>query len=300
MQAHINNDTELANSLMAEIDAINQQNQLMQDNAPRSWVMQALEAGAQSLPFTGVVAGAGIIGNFIAPAAGTAAAFVASSYLSAGTEYIDMIANGASPETARLVATVSGGIQGLIEADLGISKSIVKSTARVIGKEAAENAAKKSVEEIGRKVFKRFHFGAGKKVLINYLENRGKDILGEGTEEFLQEITSIVGQEVAASLDGYDIPDDDFKSIVKQTTEAFKGGVLGALSMGFIPAGINAAADVREYKLIKDTAELFESEETGVYDILFQDKILLLSPSVAVNLLSLVLFTRKLMTSSFL
>ena len=261
MQAHINNDTELANSLMAEIDAINQQNQLMQDNAPRSWVMQALEAGAQSLPFTGVVAGAGIVGNFIAPAAGTAAAFTASSYLSAGTEYIDMIANGASPETARLVATVSGGIQGLIEADLGISKSIVKSTARVIGKKAAENAAKKSVEEIGRKVFKRFHFGAGKKVLINYLENRGKDILGEGTEEFLQEITSIVGQEVAAGLDGYDIPDDDFKSIVKQTTEAFRGGVLGALSMGFIPAGINAAADVREYKLIKDTAEVFESEE---------------------------------------
>ena len=261
MQAHINNDTELANSLMSEIDAINQQNQLMQDNAPRSWVMQALEAGAQSLPFTGVVAGAGIVGNFIAPAAGTAASFAASSYLSAGTEYIDMIANGASPQTARLVSAVSGGIQGLIEADLGISKSIVKSTARVIGKEAAVNAAKKSVEEIGRKVFKRFHFGAGKKVLINYLENRGKDILGEGTEEFLQEITSIVGQEVAASFDGYDIPDDDFKSIVKQTTEAFRGGVLGALSMGFIPAGINAAADVREYKLIKDTAEVFESEE---------------------------------------
>lgn len=261
MKAHRENDTELAQSLMAEIDAINQQNQLMQDNAPRSWVMQALEAGAQSLPFTGAVAGAGILGNFIAPAVGTGASFAASSYLSAGTEYIDMLANGASPQTARLVATVSGGIQGLIEADLGISKSIVKSTARVIGKEAAENAARKAVEEIGRKVFKRFHFGAGKKVLINYLENRGKDILGEGTEEFLQEITSIVGQEIAASLDGYDIPDDDFKHIVKQTTEAFRGGVLGALSMGFIPAGLNAAADVKSFKAIKDGAEVIESEE---------------------------------------
>lgn len=265
MQAHINNDTELANSLMAQIDAINQQNQLMQDNAPRSWVMQALEAGAQSLPFTGVVAGAGIVGNFIAPIAGTGASFAASSYLSAGTEYIDMIANGASPETARLVAAISGGIQGLIEADFGITKGIVKGSSRLLGKKAVkevtEGSAKKGLEEIGRKVFKRFHFGAGKKVLINYLENRGKDILGEGTEEFLQEITSIVGQEVAASLDGYDIPDDDLKSIVKQTTEAFKGGVLGALSMGFIPAGINAAADIKDYKLIRDTAEAFESEE---------------------------------------
>ena len=261
MKAHRENDTELAQSLMAEIDAINQQNQLMQDNAPRSWVMQALEAGAQSLPFTGAVAGAGILGNFIAPAVGTGASFAASSYLSAGTEYIDMLANGASPETARAVAMVSGGIQGLIEADLGITKGIVKGAARIAGKEVAESTAKKGLEEIGRKVFKRFHFGAGKKVLINYLENRGKDILGEGTEEFLQEITSIVGQEVAASLDGYDIPDDDFKHIVKQTTEAFRGGVLGALSMGFIPAGLNAAADVKSFKAIKDGAEVIESEE---------------------------------------
>lgn len=261
MKAHRENDTELAQSLMAEIDAINQQNQLMQDNAPRSWVMQALEAGAQSLPFTGAVAGAGILGNFIAPAVGTGASFAASSYLSAGTEYIDMLANGASPETARAVAMVSGGIQGIIEADLGITKGIVKGAARIAGKEVAESTAKKGLEEIGRKVFKRFHFGAGKKVLINYLENRGKDILGEGTEEFLQEITSIVGQEVAASLDGYDIPDDDFKHIVKQTTEAFRGGVLGALSMGFIPAGLNAAADVKSFKAIKDGAEVIESEE---------------------------------------
>ena len=261
MRANAENDTELSKSLMAEIDALNQQNQLMQDNAPRSWVMQALEAGAQSLPFTAAVAGAGIDGNFIAPAAGTGASFAASSYLSAGTEYIDMLANGASPETARAVAMVSGGIQGLIEADLGITKGIVKGAARVAGKEVAENTAKKGLEEIGRKVFKRFHFGAGKKVLINYLENRGKDILGEGTEEFLQEITSIVGQEVAASLEGYDIPDDDFKSIVKQTTEAFRGGVLGALSMGFIPAGLNAAADVSSFKAIKDGAEVIESEE---------------------------------------
>ena len=261
MKAHRENDTELAQSIMAEIDAINQHNQLLQDNAPRSWVMQALEAGAQSLPFTGAVAGAGILGNFIAPAVGTGASFAASSYLSAGTEYIDMLANGASPQTARAVAMVSGGIQGIIEADLGITKGIVKGAARIAGKDIAESTAKKGLEEIGRKVFKRFHFGAGKKVLINYLENYGKDILGEGTEEFLQEITSIVGQEVAASLDGYDIPDDDFKHIVKQTTEAFRGGVLGALSMGFIPAGLNAAADVKSFKAIKDSAEVIESEE---------------------------------------
>ena len=261
MQANINGDTELANALMAQIDALNERNTLLQDNTPRSWVMQALEAGAQSLPFTGYVAAAGLFGNFIAPAVGTGAAFAASSYLSAGQEYLDMLANGASHNTAAIVATVSGGIQGLIEADLGITSGIVKGAAKTMGKDVAERTAKKAVEDIGKSVAKRFHFGAGKKLLVNYLAEYGKNVLGEGVEEFLQELTSIVGQEVAASLDGYDIPDDDFKSIVSQTTEAFKGGVLGALALGFVPAGLNANAAVKDYRFIKDEAELVESPE---------------------------------------
>jgi len=261
MTATGNNDTEMVQSLMAQIDALQQENVLLQDKTPRKWVMQALEAGAQSLPFTGYVAGAGVFGNFIAPGVGTGAAFATSSYLAAGQEYLDMRANGASHETAAIVSTVSGLIQGLIEADLGITNGIVKGTAKAMGKEAAERAAKKSLEDIGTKIAKRFHFGPGKKLLVNYLKEYGKNVLGEGTEEFLQEITSIIGQEVAASLDGYDIPDDDFNHIVKQTTEAFKGGVLGAISMGFIPAGINGAADIKSFKQIKDIAEEYESGE---------------------------------------
>ena len=261
MVANQTGDTELAQNLMAQIDAINQQNVLMQDNTPRSWVMQALEAGAQSLPFTGYVAAAGLFGNFIAPAVGTGAAFAASSYLSAGQEYLDMLANGASHQTASLVASISGGIQGIIEANLGITKGIVKGTAKLMGKEAAEKAAKVSLEEITKKVAKRFHWGAGKKVLVNYLEQYGKNVLGEGVEEFLQEITSILGQEAAAAMDGYDIPDDDFKSLVNQTTEAFKGGILGALALGFVPAGINAKADIKEYRTVRELAENIESDE---------------------------------------
>ncbi len=261
MKAHRENDTEMANALMAEIDTIYKRNQLLQDNAPRSWVMEALEAGAQSLPFTGAVAGAGIIGNFIAPAVGTGAAFLTSSYLSSGQEYIDALANGATPETARTISMISGGIQGLIEADLGITSGIVKGTARVMGKKAAKNAAEKAVEKIGQKVFKRFHFGAGKKLVLNYLAQHGKNVLGEGTEEFLQELTSIAGQEVMAALDGYDIPDDDAKHIVKQVAEAFRGGVLGALSLGFIPAGLNTRAEIKEFKKVKETAEAVESPE---------------------------------------
>ncbi|MBO7712207.1 MAG: hypothetical protein J6S85_01730 [Methanobrevibacter sp.] len=261
IKAHRENDTELADALMEQINAINQQNELMQDNVPRSWVMEMLKAGAQSLPFTATVATAGTIGNFIMPGAGTASAFAASSYLSAGQEYIDMLANGASPKTARIVANVSGLLQGLIEADLGLTKSIVKSTAAVMGKEAAEKTAKLTLEEIGKKVFKKFHFGAGKKVLLKYIENYGKDIFGEGLEEFLQELTSIIGQEVAAGMDGYDIPDDDIKSITSQVTEAFKGGVLGAIGLGVIPAAGFAVRDIKQFKNVKEAAETIESGE---------------------------------------
>lgn len=261
MTATGNNDTEMIESLMSQIDALQQENVLLQDKTPRKWVMQALEAGAQSLPFTGYVAGAGIFGNFIAPGVGAGAAFATSSYLAAGQEYLDMRANGASHETAAIVSSVSGLIQGLIEADLGITKGIVKGTAKAMSKDAVERVAKKSLEDIGTKIAKRFHFGPGKKLLVNYLKEYGKNVLGEGTEEFLQEITSIIGQEIAASLDGYDIPDDDFNHIVKQTTEAFYGGVLGALSIGFIPAGINGAADIKSFKQIKDIAEEYESGE---------------------------------------
>ena len=261
MTANNLNDTEMSDSLKAQIDAINQTNDLLQDKVPRKWIMEALEVGAKSLPFTGAVAGAGIFGNFIAPGVGTGAAFATSSYLTAGLEYIDMLANGATPQTASIVANVSGVVQGLIEADLGITKGIVKGTSRLIGKETAKRAAGKALEEIGTKFAKRFHFGAAKKLLVNYLMQYVKNVLGEGTEEFLQEITSVLGQEIAASLDGYDIPDDDFNSIKNQVLEAARGGILGALSMGFIPAGINGAADIASFKKIKDTAEVYESGE---------------------------------------
>ncbi len=265
MKAHKENDIELADSLMAEINAINQQNVLLQDNVPRHFLMQELEAGAQSLPFSGAAAVAGVFGNFIAPGAGTAASFAVSSYLAAGSEYVDMIANGSTPETARTMALITGGIEGIIEANLGITKGIVKGSARLMGKEVAESFAQKKLKEIESKVLKNVHFGTFKRNVINYLERRGGDILGEGMEEFWQENASILGKEIAAALDGYDIPDDDIKSIVKQTTQAFKGGVLGALGLGLLPgmnpARLEAYADFANTKFVRDAAEAIDSEE---------------------------------------
>lgn len=262
MRAHASNDTELTAKLMEEINAINEQNNLLQDNTPRKWLMQALEAGAQSAPFTGVAAGAGLVGNFISPGAGMAGGFVASSYLSAGWEYIDMIANGATPQTARVVSAVSGGIQGYIEVNLGLTNGLIAGLGKGIAKGAAETTVRASVEEIGRSLMKRFNFGPAKKILVNYLAQYGKNVLGEGVEEFLQEITSQLGQDVAACIDGYDIPYDNAKEIVSQATEAFKGGILGALALGFIPAIGKTSATIKDYRALKQSVETNESPES--------------------------------------
>ena len=106
MKAHADGDDELAASLMSEIDAINQRNAGLQQHIPDRWWKEAVEAGAPSIPFTGYVAGAGIIGNFFAPLVGTTASMATSAYLTGGQEYIDMIANGSTPQTARIVSNV--------------------------------------------------------------------------------------------------------------------------------------------------------------------------------------------------
>ena len=261
MKAHRENDEELAASLMAEIDAINQRNSVLQEHIPDRWWKEAVEAGASSIPFTGYVAGAGIIGNFLTPAVGTLAATATSSYLAGGQEYIDMIANGSTPETARIVSNVSGIFQGLIEADLGITGGLLKSTAKVMGKEVAENAAKKSLEEIGRKAFKRFHFGPVKTLVANFAMNYAGNVLGEGAEEAAQNIVSVAGKELAAILDGYDLPDDDIKSIVSETMDQFKGGMLGAVFLGVLPSGVNAAADIKQYVNVREKSETVLSKE---------------------------------------
>lgn len=261
MKAHRENDEELAASLMAEIDAINQSNAVLQEHIPDRWWKEAVEAGASSIPFTGYVAGAGIIGNFLTPLVGTTAATATSSYLAGGQEYIDMIANGSTPETARIVSNVSGIFQGLIEADLGITGGLVKGSAKLMGKEAAEKAAKKTIEEIGRKAFKRFHFGPVKTLVANFAMNYAENVVGEGVEEAAQNIVSVAGKELAAILDGYDLPDDDIKSIVTETMDQFKGGMLGAVFLGAAPAGLNAAADIKNYADVRKKSEAVASKE---------------------------------------
>lgn len=267
IQATDRNDTEELALLMDQYNAIKAENETLQDSIPRNWAVQALQAGAQSAPFTGYSALAGLFGNFIAPAAGTALAGYTSAYLTAGQEYMDLIEQGATHDTAKKVAIVSGGIQGAIEVALGNVPEFMEAGARATGlTKAVKNTngfklGAKSVEKIVNDTSKRFHFGPGKRMLADFIVRYGKNMLEEGSEEVLQEIVSIFGQNFAAATDGYDIPEEDRRGFIESAKEAFKGGVMGAITLGFFPTAVNAAMTTANYVNMQEAAQNIQSEK---------------------------------------
>ena len=259
--ARMSGNTELEEAYWNQYRALQAVNEDLQDNIPRGWAVEALKAGAQSLPFTGATALAGLFGNFIYPGAGgTVASFMASSYLTAGQEYIDLVENGSDPMTANLVSVLSGGLQGFIEVSLGNVASALAGSARIAGKTAATltgNVAKNIANKLG----KTLHFGPLAKVVTNMGLRYAGNIAEEGAEEVVQYFISLAGQELAAALDGYDLPDDDVKTVVTTALEEFKGGVMGAVVLGVASDSFNAAADISEYKRVGRLAGMVDSKE---------------------------------------
>ena len=257
-EAEMSNDQELIETIQAQIDALESDNELRQDNAPRSWITEALKCGAQTLPFSAQAAAVGLFGNFLAPGLGTAAAFGASSSLAAGQEYIDMRREGVSKETASKVSAISGGLQGLVEVALGTTTDYLAVGA---GKALSKTAAAKLADKVTENVAKRFHYGAGKKLTLNLVNNWTTDKLGEGLEEAVQEVTSIVFDDVARSMDGLGLSDETIADKAKQVADAFKGGVVGAVVLG-LPIDIaRGNASIKDYQNVRKIAEETPSEE---------------------------------------
>ena len=77
-------------SLQADYAALEQENLTLQDYEKRNFAIEALKFGAQRAPYTGYVAGVGLLGSLIAPGVGTAAAFAVSMNNAAGLEYMKL------------------------------------------------------------------------------------------------------------------------------------------------------------------------------------------------------------------
>ena len=260
--AMIDGDEEKLNLLYKELDILERDNETRQDNIPRMWTVEALKAGAESLPFTTASMVPGIIGSFISPGVGLTAGAVTSASLMSGQEYLELRKNGASHEVANVVANISGGLQGIVEVALGKSLETVGAVGGAVGKKVTgEGVRKQAIEKITNAVGKKLHYGAGAKIASNIALRSVEGTLEEGAEEAIQELISIGGQALAAELENYDLPPEVADNIGKQTFEAFKGGILGSLALGGLPVTINTVASVKDYQAIKKAAETIESPE---------------------------------------
>lgn len=260
--AMIDGDEEKLNLLYKELDILERDNETRQDNIPRMWTVEALKAGAESLPFTTASMVPGIIGSFISPGIGLTAGAVTSASLMSGQEYLELRKNGASHEVANVVANISGGLQGIVEVALGKSLETVGAVGSAVGKKVVgEGLRKQAIEKITNAVGKKLHYGAAAKIASNIALRSVEGTLEEGAEEAIQELISIGGQALAAELENYDLPPEVADNIGKQTFEAFKGGILGSLVLGGLPVAINTVASVNDYQTIKKAAETIESPE---------------------------------------
>lgn len=260
--AMIDGDEEKLNLLYKELDILERDNETRQDNIPRMWTVEALKAGAESLPFTTASMVPGIIGSFISPGVGLTAGAVTSASLMSGQEYLELRKNGASHEVANVVANISGGLQGIVEVALGKSLETVGAVGGAVGKKViGEGLRKQAIEKITNAVGKKLHYGAAAKIASNIALRSVEGTLEEGAEEAIQELISIGGQALAAELENYDLPPEVADNIGKQTFEAFKGGILGSLVLGGLPVAINTVASVKDYQTIKKAAETIESPE---------------------------------------
>ncbi len=290
-------DQEEVEILMQEYKALQEDNALRYDNAPRNWVTRVLKDGAQSLPYTAYSAGAAMLGSFIAPVAGTLAAFGTSSYLMAGQEYLDMLDRGIRPEIADRVSIISGASQGLVETALGEVMSWAGSGAHLLGnKVIGKELRNKLTDSIAESLQRKFHFGAGSKVAAKVISDYLLDLPEEGAEEFVQQefsenlqnyavnkenaarkkdaqsaveleriagnITDQVADDLIKAI-SEQMPELDTipqKEIFKDSLEAFKGGVMGAIALGIVPLATNSVATARDYKKTRDFVKETPSE----------------------------------------
>lgn len=252
------NDTETYNLLLEQYNLLKQENELLQDNAPRFLTTEAIKFGARLAPFTLVTAGATIAGNVIGLGALTGPAV--SGNLMSGGEYINLIEQGISHETAAKVSIATGALQGIIESAIGTSSLFSKLGSKVLGQESGK-VINKLGQSIADKCIKEFHFSPFfanvAKTVTGSLINAGEEAIEEAT----QQITSIIGKNVAAELDGLELDNNTLLDITKEITDAAVGGFLGGLVLGAPGMAINTAIDAREYDKVTKAAGEIQSKK---------------------------------------
>jgi len=240
--------------LEKKLDDLSGQIGKLQDNTPRPWIIKALEAGAESAPFTIRAAAAGLAGSALVGLTGGAAAPAALGILKAGAsmlgsfaesadtmrglEYYDMRKQGIAHETAMPAANLSGVLQGAVESLLGNVPGL-----GVIGGAGASISAK-----MATKLAVSGAWGAVARSAMQY----GGEMIEEGIEEGVQQIISDIIQNTAK--EDYGIEVKDAKGIARDAWESAKGGFMASAVMGLPSSVVGGIKSTKEAKALKEYA----------------------------------------------
>lgn len=207
-QAIKDGDEELQQTIWNEWNALNDENETLSDTQPRFWAIEALKAGAQSTPYTAASGAANMFGQLVGTGLlksktagellGSLGTVAASTWITGGQEYMELLNEGIRPEIAGPTSLVSGVFQGGVEAVLGESVSWAASAAyATIGKSVGKGVSKSLINSIVNSAQKKWHFGNGVKLTAATVLRYFADIPSEGLEEGAQGKISSMAQNVA-------------------------------------------------------------------------------------------------------
>ncbi len=248
MQAESSGNKRETQYALKDLQRLEDENIRLQDNMPRSWMVNLLKAGAQTLPFSATTMLPSVLLSMVGtPILGSAASFLISSNTQTGIEYWELRKAGVKADLAKKMAVMSGGLQAAIEVSLGNVASI---TGKGLG---ADKIVSKMITRLNAKGT----MGHIAKGLMHY----GVDTFSEGVEEAVQELVSAGTKELAAVLQGEGVETDDAWTIAGNVWESFKGGMAGSLVLG-VPGAVKfTKANVQEASNLKKSAIVNPSKE---------------------------------------
>lgn len=250
----------LSSDVAKEIEALDNEIADLQDYMPRAWYTEIAKNAANTLSYSFNVAAAAAAGKALGAVAGgnpvsaglaTLFSFLEGYQLTKYGNWYDNIKAGVDPKVADAVQTVSAGIQAAIESYLDVNVGLVKSLGSGTAKSIASNTLKNMYVN-----------GTLNKVGM-FFTKYAINMASEGTEEFLQEITEEVFDNIAFSLSGKEAP-NELKDILANSIKAFAGGASSAIILGIGDAAYETKMNVKYAQDLKKEAIANPSKETFI------------------------------------
>lgn len=218
----------------AQIQALDEQIESLRDYMPRNIVTRILKAAGNSAAYSINVLGASLASQYLgglvtstlgltgplATAITAAGGFLKGRQLTKYSKYYDLIKAGVDPTAAEWTSELSADIQAAIEAYLGIESRLAKGIAggtSALSRRIVENMfINGGMDKVASMASKAATFGIG----------YGVNLASEFTEEWSQQITEMVFDNMAYTLSEMDAP----YSIEDINKEALSAGIEGALA----------------------------------------------------------------------